>query len=173
MRGLPPCHSVTHGLDIGTDSALVLLLMRPTAADDAAGGCEPLFAPFRALGYITDDVPFAIQRRGKETFVTVSVGRTWQLYNGAKLSLVGVGPQLDREVCALATKGDLTFAAAGNTIQECRRFQRCGGILADWICFCSCASYHCGRPVHIWAVLHRACFLEVWMGGPPWWGFGC
>ena len=38
-----------------------------------------LFRPFRALGYITDDVPFAVQRRGKETYVTVSVGRTWQV----------------------------------------------------------------------------------------------
>lgn len=38
----------------------------------------PLFQPFRALGYITDDVPFAIQRRGREVYVTVSVGRCWQ-----------------------------------------------------------------------------------------------
>lgn len=54
----------------------------------------PLFEPFRALGYITDDVPFAVQRRGKETFVTVSVGRTWQVYNASKLLLVLVGPQV-------------------------------------------------------------------------------
>jgi hypothetical protein len=39
----------------------------------------PLFLPFRALGYITDDVPFAVQRRGKENFVTVSVGKAWQV----------------------------------------------------------------------------------------------
>ena len=39
----------------------------------------PVFKPFRALGYITDDVPFVVQRRGKETFVTVSVGRAWQV----------------------------------------------------------------------------------------------
>lgn len=38
-----------------------------------------LFAPYRALGYITDDVPFAIQRRGKETYVTVSIGKAWQV----------------------------------------------------------------------------------------------
>lgn len=38
-----------------------------------------LFVPFRALGYITDDVPFAVQRRGRETFVTVSVGKSWQV----------------------------------------------------------------------------------------------
>jgi hypothetical protein len=44
----------------------------------------PLFQPFRALGYITEEVPFAVQRRGKETYVTVSVGRTWQV-NGCSL----------------------------------------------------------------------------------------
>lgn len=38
-----------------------------------------LFAPFRAVGLITDDVPFAVQRRGKETYVTLSVGKSWQV----------------------------------------------------------------------------------------------
>ncbi len=37
-----------------------------------------LFQPFRALGLITDAVPFAVQRRGAATFVTVSVGKAWQ-----------------------------------------------------------------------------------------------
>ena len=39
----------------------------------------PLFEAFRALGHIVEDVPFATQRRGKETFVTVSVGSAWQV----------------------------------------------------------------------------------------------
>ena len=38
----------------------------------------PLFQPFRALGYITDEVPFAVQRRGREVYVTVSTGTCWQ-----------------------------------------------------------------------------------------------
>ena len=42
---------------------------------------DPLFLPFRALGYITDEVPFAVLRRGKETTVTVSVGKAWQVCN--------------------------------------------------------------------------------------------
>ena len=42
----------------------------------------PLFLPFRALGYITDSVPFSVQRLGRESFVTVSVGKSWQV-NGA------------------------------------------------------------------------------------------
>jgi U3 small nucleolar RNA-associated protein 21 len=40
----------------------------------------PLFQPFRALGYITDDIPFSIQRLGRESFVTVSVGKAWQVW---------------------------------------------------------------------------------------------
>ena len=65
----------------------------------------PLFAPFRALGYITDDVPFAVQRRGKDSWVTVSVGKCWQLYNYETLRLVLVGPQAStwrRSVAAAA-----------------------------------------------------------------------
>ena len=38
-----------------------------------------LFVPFRALGLVTEDVPFTTQRLGKETFVTVSVGTCWQV----------------------------------------------------------------------------------------------
>lgn len=86
----------------------------------------PLFKPFRALGYITDDVPFAVQWRGKEAYVTVSVGRTWQIYNTAKLTLVMVGPQLRHTVTALAVKGDLTFAATGAVIEECKRMHKVG-----------------------------------------------
>ena len=56
----------------------------------------PLFCPFRALGYISANVPFATQKRGSETFVTVSVGKAWQCYNCAKLTLVFVGQQARR-----------------------------------------------------------------------------
>jgi len=50
-----------------------------------------LFHPFRALGYVTANVPFAVQRRGRNTFLTVSAGKAWQLYNCAKLTLIFVG----------------------------------------------------------------------------------
>jgi len=50
-----------------------------------------LFHPFRALGVVSTDVPFAVQRRGRATFLTVSAGKAWQLYNCAKLTLIFVG----------------------------------------------------------------------------------
>ena len=43
------------------------------------GMSAPLFQPFRALGYITDSVPYSVQRLGRESFVTVSVGKSWQV----------------------------------------------------------------------------------------------
>jgi hypothetical protein len=55
-----------------------------------------LFHPFRALGYITADVPFAVQRRGRNTFLTVSAGKAWQIYNCAKLTLIFVGQTVRR-----------------------------------------------------------------------------
>ncbi|RVW33718.1 hypothetical protein CK203_074886 [Vitis vinifera] len=45
-----------------------------------------IFEPFRAIGYITSTVPFSVQRLGTETFVTVSVGKAWQIYNVLSLS---------------------------------------------------------------------------------------
>eukprot|EP00271_Cylindrocystis_brebissonii_P018690 TRINITY_DN5414_c0_g1_i1.p1 TRINITY_DN5414_c0_g1~~TRINITY_DN5414_c0_g1_i1.p1 ORF type:complete len:979 (-),score=218.28 TRINITY_DN5414_c0_g1_i1:1298-4234(-) len=81
----------------------------------------PIFTPFRALGYVTEAVPFSIQRRGRETFVTVSVGHAWQIFNCEKLSLVFVGPQLPKKIRALVSSADLTFAANGHCISVFKR----------------------------------------------------
>ena len=85
-----------------------------------------LFYPFRALGYVSEGAPFAVQRRGTETFVTVSAGKAWQIYNCDKLRLVMVGPQFGDapDIRALAAKGDLTFAAVGRDVAVCRRSHR-------------------------------------------------
>lgn len=96
----------------------------------SAGAAAPastspsLFYPFRALGYITESAPFAVQRRGTEAFVTVSAGRAWQIYNCDKLRLVMVGPQFPADITALAARGDLTFAGVGRDIVVCRRSHR-------------------------------------------------
>ncbi|XP_027106936.1 U3 small nucleolar RNA-associated protein 21 homolog isoform X2 [Coffea arabica] len=80
-----------------------------------------IFEPFRAIGYITTNVPFSVQRLGTETFVTVSVGKAWQIYNCAKLSLVLVGPQLPKKIRALTSYREYTFAAYGSSIAVFKR----------------------------------------------------
>ena len=40
-----------------------------------------LFSPFRALGYVSNGVPLALQALGSEHFVATVVGRSFHLYN--------------------------------------------------------------------------------------------
>ncbi|KAK9049733.1 hypothetical protein SSX86_031298 [Deinandra increscens subsp. villosa] len=91
-----------------------------------------IFEPFRAIGYITSSVPFSVQRLGTETFVTVSVGKSWQIYNvrnpnlisllvPSSISFSSVRPQLAKKIRALASYRDYTFAAYGNDIGVFKR----------------------------------------------------
>ncbi|XP_027924771.1 WD repeat-containing protein 36 isoform X1 [Vigna unguiculata] len=80
-----------------------------------------IFEPYRAIGCITTSVPFSVQRLGTETFVTVSVGKAFQIFNCAKLTLVLVGPQLPKKISALASYREYTFAAYGKNIAVFKR----------------------------------------------------
>ncbi|KAG6740116.1 hypothetical protein POTOM_057753 [Populus tomentosa] len=80
-----------------------------------------IFEPFRAIGYITSGVPFSVQILGTETFVTVSVGKAFQVYNCAKLTLVLASPQLPHKIRALASYRDFTFVAFGTHIAVFKR----------------------------------------------------
>jgi U3 small nucleolar RNA-associated protein 21 len=60
---------------------------------------EPrLFAPFRALGLITNHVPFVLQTRsykgatdGPRVHILTCLGRAWALWEGGKMGLLFVG----------------------------------------------------------------------------------
>lgn len=63
---------------------------------------EPkLFVPFRALGLVTNHVPFYLQTRsfkgatsGPRTHILTCLGRSWALWDGAKITLLFVGEPL-------------------------------------------------------------------------------
>lgn len=57
-----------------------------------------LFAPFRALGLVTNQVPFALQARsfkgateGPQIYILTCLGRSWALWEGGKMTLLFVG----------------------------------------------------------------------------------
>jgi U3 small nucleolar RNA-associated protein 21 len=57
-----------------------------------------LFAPFRALGLITNQVPFALQLRavkgsaaGPRLHILTCLGNSWALWEGEKMTLLFVG----------------------------------------------------------------------------------
>jgi U3 small nucleolar RNA-associated protein 21 len=76
-----------------------------------------LFTPFRALGYVTIDVPFSLQSRGSTSyFLTTCINRSFQIYDVEKFNLLFVGPLAPGAITAIASLGDYTFAATGSLI---------------------------------------------------------
>ena len=45
-----------------------------------------LYYPFKAVGYVTDGNPFFLNRLGDETFLTVSIGKSFQVRRTSLLS---------------------------------------------------------------------------------------
>ena len=90
-----------------------------------------LLVPYRAVGLICDGKPCVIVRHGRDTFLTAAVGRSFQVFNCAKLRQVFVGPTLDAAVGALAAHGEVTCVASGEAILLFKRAQQlatCDGV---------------------------------------------
>ena len=67
-------------------------------ASEGARNPRRLFAPFRALGLITNQVPFALQVRavkgsaeGPRLHILTCLGNSWALWEGEKMTLLFVG----------------------------------------------------------------------------------
>ena len=85
-----------------------------------------LFQRFRALGLVTQDVPMVYSPRGKENFLTVSIGKAFQVYNCEKLTPAIVSPQLPKRIRALEAKQGMTFTACGADIIVWKRIVQQG-----------------------------------------------
>jgi hypothetical protein len=71
------------------------------AAAAAAPPASRIFAPFRALGYVCNDVPFAMHVHtpsgalAKPTIIVVTaVGRSWLMWDAASMRLLFVGASM-------------------------------------------------------------------------------
>lgn len=100
-----------------------------------------LFAPFRALGLITNHIPFYLQMRsykdatdGPRIHILTCLGRSWALWEGGKMGLLFVGellaclmsestsyfilqcptgPEVPDPISCLVMDGDAVWAASG------------------------------------------------------------
>lgn len=77
--------------------------------------------PYRAVGLVTAGLPLTAVTHGGETFVTASLGRTFQIYNCTKLRQAFVGPPLPSGITALASHETYTIAACGSSIHVFKR----------------------------------------------------
>ncbi|KAJ1309936.1 hypothetical protein OPQ81_006695 [Rhizoctonia solani] len=79
-----------------------------------------LFAPFRALGIITNHVPFAMQARsfkgdseGPKLVILTCLGKAWALWEGGKMGLILVSPDAPSNITAVALDETFVWALAG------------------------------------------------------------
>lgn len=93
----------------------------PSQPKPAAGR---LFAPFRALGYVTNHVPFSMfvhtpkGALAKPTInIVTSVGRSWMMWDAARMTLVFVGKEAEEEIKSLAMTGTEVYASMGSRIR--------------------------------------------------------
>ncbi|KIP12285.1 hypothetical protein PHLGIDRAFT_124190 [Phlebiopsis gigantea 11061_1 CR5-6] len=85
---------------------------------------EPrLFAPFRALGLVTNHVPFVLQTRsykgaadGPTLHLVTCLGKAWAMWEGGKMTLQFVGPDCQEPITSMAMDGKAVWAAAGSDI---------------------------------------------------------
>ncbi|KAF9014099.1 Utp21-domain-containing protein [Cyathus striatus] len=103
--------------------------LRQDASKVAKRPSEPrLFVPFRALGLITNHVPFVLQTRsykgstdGPRVHILTCLGRSWSLWEGGKMTLLFVGPDAPAQISSLTMDGDAVWASAGpHTIKYLR-----------------------------------------------------
>ncbi|KAH9945893.1 Utp21-domain-containing protein [Epithele typhae] len=90
---------------------------------------EPrLFAPFRALGLITNSVPFVIQTRshkgatdGPRIHLLTCLGKAWAMWEGEKMGLLFVGPDAPAQISAMAMDGNAVWISSGQYIIQYER----------------------------------------------------
>jgi U3 small nucleolar RNA-associated protein 21 len=106
--------------------------------------CTRLFAPFRALGLVTNHVPFAVQTRATKgstapprIHIVTCLGRSWLMWEGDKMTLLFVGgwycsfqfrhvlaewlklgTELEHPITSLLMDGDAVWATSGSVITK-------------------------------------------------------
>ncbi|PCH37842.1 Utp21-domain-containing protein [Wolfiporia cocos MD-104 SS10] len=82
---------------------------------------EPrLFAPFRALGLVTNHVPFVLQVRshkgsteGPRLHLVTCLGKAWAMWEGGKMGLLFVGPDAPAPITSMAMDNNAVWVASG------------------------------------------------------------
>lgn len=89
-----------------------------------------IFAPFRAVGFVSNHVPLFLEVKGCDRFVTTVVGKSFHIYNCSNLKLLFVGQASKKDITAItAASGSKTVVAAGNEVNLYQRGKIVGSYL--------------------------------------------
>ncbi|KAI9217058.1 WD40-repeat-containing domain protein, partial [Blastocladiella britannica] len=87
-----------------------------------------VFAPFRAMGTVCNDVPFDIQALGSNHFMTTAVGNAFHVYNVDKFRLMIASGQTPEPITALGSFRETTYAACRNVVHTFARGKLVGAL---------------------------------------------
>ncbi|KAJ1024816.1 hypothetical protein NDA16_002856 [Ustilago loliicola] len=113
-----------------TDAAQASSSSSTTPATRKIVSQNRLFAPFRALGLISNDVPFALQARfgGKDATtpdvnVITCLGDSWAMWDAERMTLLFVSTSLPAPISSLVVSlsPDAVLASAGSKVYRFRR----------------------------------------------------
>lgn len=81
-----------------------------------------IFRPFRALGNVTNEIPFAIGTLGGSFYLVTSVGRGFQIFDATNLHLLFISQkQTPSKITTLAAHFHYVYAGYGNKIGVYKR----------------------------------------------------
>ncbi|KDQ12262.1 hypothetical protein BOTBODRAFT_189275 [Botryobasidium botryosum FD-172 SS1] len=84
---------------------------------------QRLFAPFRALGFVTNHVPLVLQTwsskgsaESPRIEILTCLGKAWAMWEGGKMGLLFVGSNTEHHISSLAFEGHHVWAATGDCV---------------------------------------------------------
>lgn len=81
-----------------------------------------IFSPFRAIGHVSNGIPFAIGTLGATFYIVTIVGKSFQIYDAATLHLLFVSSkQTPEPITCVTARSHFVYCAYGNKIGVYRR----------------------------------------------------
>lgn len=76
-----------------------------------------VFSPFRVIGKITNEVPYAIGTLGRTFYIATSIGKSFQIYDCSNLHLLFISEhELEFKISCLATHFQHLYVGHGNKV---------------------------------------------------------
>lgn len=95
---------------------------KPLLEKPKSKSSSKIFSPFRVIGNVSNETPFALGTLGSTFYVVTSVGRSFQIYDVATLHLLFVSQtQTPSKITALAAHYHYVFAGFANRIGVYKR----------------------------------------------------
>ncbi|KAH8740456.1 hypothetical protein FG386_002968 [Cryptosporidium ryanae] len=87
-------------------------------------GSSNLLVPLHSIGFVTDDVPFCLEKIGDEYFIVVATGNYYQVYDLDQLRIKYISRRMDMKICGLATKYESVYVSMGNKVEGYNRHEK-------------------------------------------------